>query len=329
MASTQEAAERMKKNRPKTSKPLPKPLPELKGSTKYAAVGCPRGGRRSYVVPPGAASREMVRELKRTKQVRYEDLPLVSRGGRQQDVEVVANLYDEDGRAVIQFNVRDITDRKRTEAHVKLLMAEVNHRAKNLLAVVQAITIQTAKFGDAPTYARRLCDRIEGLAAGQDLLVKSEWKGVDLAELVESQLVHFKDLIGARIFIEGPRLQLTTAVAQGIGMALHELTTNAAKYGALSNLDGQVRVAWQIVSEAEPTFSMSWLEDGGPAVTAPTRQGFGSMVMGRMAEAAVEGVAEINFRKKGLSWNLSAPVRECIGVSRGSGTDDSPHKNAQ
>ncbi len=259
-----------------------------------------------------AASQEMVRNLKRTNQVRYENLPLESQGGHYQEVEVVANLYDENGFPVIQCNIRDITERKRTEEHVKLLMAEVNHRAKNLLAVVQAIADQTAKYGDPATFAARLSDRIDGLAAGQDLLVRNQWQGVEVADLVEAQLAHFKDLIGTRVLIEGPRARLTMTAAQGIGMALHELATNAVKYGALSNHDGHVRIAWQVTAAAKPAFSMSWLEDGGPKVAAPTRKGFGQIVIGRMAEAAVEGFAEIVFRETGLSWHLSAPAENAL-----------------
>ena len=262
-----------------------------------------------------SASQEMVRNLKRTNHVRYEDLPLESREGRHQEVEVVANLYDENGSSVIQCNIRDITERKRNEEHVKLLMAEVNHRAKNLLAVVQAIAHQTAKYGEPESFAARLSDRIDGLAAGQDLLVRNLWQGVEVADLVEAQLAHFKDLIGTRVLIAGPRARLTMTAAQGIGMALHELATNAAKYGALSNLDGRVRIAWQVTAAAKPAFSMSWLEDGGPKVAAPTRKGFGQIVIGRMAEAAVDGVAEIVFREKGLSWSLSAPVENTLTLS--------------
>lgn len=259
-----------------------------------------------------AASQEMVRKLKRTNQVRYENLPLESQGGRHQEVEVVANLYDENGQPVIQCNIRDITERKRSEEHVQLLMAEVNHRAKNLLAVVQAVAHQTAKYGDPATFSARLSDRIDGLAAGQDLLVKSQWQGVDVSDLVDVQLAHFKDLIGTRVLIEGPRAQLTAAAAQGIGMALHELATNAVKHGALSNLAGKVRIAWYVSTAAKPVFSMSWREDGGPQVAAPTQMGFGRIVIGRMAEAAVAGVAEIDFRESGLSWNLSAPVENAL-----------------
>ncbi len=262
-----------------------------------------------------AASREMVRKLKQENQVRYENLPLESLDGRHQEVEVVANLYDENDRPVIQFNIRDITERKRSEEHVKLLIAEVNHRAKNLLAVVQAFTQSTSKYGDPATFAARLSDRIDGLAAGQDLLVKNEWQGVEVSDLVVAQLAHFKDLIGTRVLIDGPGARLTAAAAQGIGMALHELGTNAAKYGALSNLKGEVRIAWHVTATARPEFSMSWVEDGGPKVTAPTRKGFGQIVIGRMAQAAVRGRAEITFREQGLAWNLSAPVEHALALT--------------
>jgi PAS domain S-box-containing protein len=262
-----------------------------------------------------AASQDMVRKLKRENQVRYDNLPLESRDGRHQDVEVVANLYDENDRPVIQFNIRDITERKRSEEHVKLLIAEVNHRAKNLLALVQAFTQTTAKYGDPATFAARLSDRIDGLAAGQDLLVKNQWQGVEVLDLVVSQLAHFKDLIGTRVLIDGPPARLTTAAAQGIGMALHELATNAAKYGALSNLKGEVRIAWKVTAAAKPAFSISWLEDGGPKVTEPTRKGFGQIVIGRMAQAAVNGIAEIAFRERGLAWNLSAPAENALALT--------------
>ena len=263
------------------------------------------------------ASRRMFRKLQRAGQVRYENLPLQSEGGQQYDVDVVANRYDENGRYVIQCNIRDISDRRRSEEHVNSLMAEVNHRAKNLLAVVQALTQQTAKYGEPETFTTRLSQRIGGLAVGQDLLVKSQWLGVEISELVEAQLAHFKDLVGTRILFNGPAARLTAGAAQGIGMALHELATNAAKYGALSNAEGSVRIAWQVATGVESTFFMSWLEECGPRVVMHGRKGFGHTVIGRMAEAAVQGIAEIRFDEAGLSWNLSAPLQNVIEPTRG------------
>jgi PAS domain S-box-containing protein len=262
-----------------------------------------------------AASREMFEKLKRANEVRYENLPLEGDAGQHQEVEVVANLYDENGRSVIQCNIRDITERKRSEEHVKLLMAEVNHRAKNLLAVVQAVAQQTAKYGDPTTFATRLSERIAGLAAGQDLLVRTEWQGIAVSDLVAAQLAHFGDLMGKRVLLDGPVVWLTAPAAQGIGMALHELATNAAKYGALSNREGKVRIRWGVTPGADSNFSMSWAENGGPRVGKPTRKGFGQIVIGRMAEASVGGVAEIAFREGGFSWALTAPAKYTLAVS--------------
>jgi len=245
------------------------------------------------------------------------DTAVITATGERRELLISGTPTLVDGKvAGLSYIAHDITERKRIEEHNKLLMAEVNHRAKNLLAVVQALAQQTARHSDPAVFVERLSERIAGLAASQDLLVRNQWSGVDVADLVQVQLSHFKDLIGTRVLIEGQRvLTLNMSAAQGIGMALHELATNAAKYGALSNLDGQVRITWQIIAGAKPAFLISWQEDGGPFVTAPTRKGFGQVVIGGMAEAAVEGRAEIVFRESGLSWTLRAPVENALALT--------------
>lgn len=259
-----------------------------------------------------AARKEMVCTLKRTSQIRYDDLPLENQSGKHQEVEVVANLYDENGTPVIQCNIRDITERKRSELLVRLLMAEVNHRAKNLLAVVQAVAQQTTKHGDPTTVAARLYERIGALAAGQDLLVKNQWKGVDLTELVRAQLAHFKDLIGTRIIVEGPKVEIKADAAQSLGMAIHELATNASKYGALSNEVGRVFIRWDLTTGSGAVFHFSWLEKDGPRVSPPTKMGFGHLIIGRMAEATVGGTVDIDYAPSGLSWHLSSPLKNAV-----------------
>jgi two-component sensor histidine kinase/DNA-binding response OmpR family regulator len=201
----------------------------------------------------------------------------------------------------------DITERKLAEEHRKILMAEVNHRSKNLLTVVQAIVQQTAHGADPKTFARNLSDRIYGLSASQDLLIKGDWHGVDMPDLVLAQLDHFRDLIGTRILTEGPSVRITAAAAQAVGMALHELATNAAKHGALSSQEGRVRVFWSISSGDEPLLAIHWTEEGGPKVSAPNRKGFGHLVIGPIVESALEGKVELDFRETGISWKLSAP----------------------
>ncbi|WP_353257326.1 sensor histidine kinase, partial [Hyphomonas sp.] len=112
-----------------------------------------------------------------------------------------------------------------------------------------------------------------------------------------------------------PVAELTPDAAQGIGMALHELGTNAAKYGALSNDAGTVLITWQVTNGTHPAFSITWLERGGPKVQPPTRSGFGQTLIGRMAQAAVQGVAEIHFAETGVSWNLNAPAANVLTKS--------------
>ena len=221
--------------------------------------------------------------------------------------------YDADGKPQRAFATNlDITERKRAEEQAQLHMAEVNHRAKNLLAVVQAVAQQTAKHADPATFVERLSERISGLAASHDLLVKNQWQGVELADLVASQLAHFQDLIGTRVQLDGLSARLTPSAAQGIGMALHELATNAGKYGALSNGVGQVQISWHIALAIKPLLMISWLETGGPNVGPPKRRGFGQMVIGRMVEAAVDGTAAIDYRDSGISWTLSAPIADAL-----------------
>src|SRR5262249_5547227 len=142
--------------------------------------------------------------------------------------------------ARIVGTVADITERKWLEEERKareekerLLMREVNHRAKNILSVVDAIAHRTAAQ-NPEDFAERFSERIRALSANQDLLVRNEWRGVEIKDLVHAQLAHFADLIGSRIVVDGPNLRLKAAGAQAIGLALHELATNAGKYGALS-----------------------------------------------------------------------------------------------
>src|SRR5262249_31443875 len=145
--------------------------------------------------------------------------------------------------------ITNITGLKRAEAAVHFLMREVNHRAKNMLSVVQAIAHQTIA-SNPEDFLERFSERIQALSANQDLLVRNEWKGVEIEDLVQAQLAPFADLIGSRVAVHGPTLHLNPASAQAIGLALHELATNAGKYGALSKDTGHVDISWGIVGNA-------------------------------------------------------------------------------
>ncbi len=227
---------------------------------------------------------------------------------------LVAPVRDSEGEIrKLVATARDITEAKEAEEQIKLLMHEVNHRSKNLFAVVQAVTRQIGTGEEAKIYARRLSERLAALSQSYDLLVKSEWRGVDMRELVLSQLGHFKDLIGNRVFVDGPPAQLTPAAAQSLGMALHELATNAAKYGALSGTEGRVRIVWAIAQcEGGRYFRIRWAEEGGPEVKVPERSGFGHTVLVKLAKRALSAKVILEFEPSGLVWLLSAEAANVI-----------------
>jgi PAS domain S-box-containing protein len=207
----------------------------------------------------------------------------------------------------------DITDRKKAEDHIHFLLSEVNHRSLNLLTVVQSIAMLSAQHADPVTFASDLSERLASLAACQDLLVGGQWQGVDIADLVRAQLSPFRNLFGNRIVLAGPAARLNSSAAQAIGMSLHELATNAAKYGALSNNEGLVRIAWDIAAASEPPiFSLTWHEEDGPKVAPPTRKGFGQKVIVSMIKSAVNGTIELEYRETGVFWKLQAPVQTTV-----------------
>jgi PAS domain S-box-containing protein len=208
------------------------------------------------------------------------------------------------GRSVFVCVAQDVTERKAHDEKIQLLMREVNHRSKNMLSLVQAIARQTAAR-EPEDFVGRFTERIQALSANQDLLVRHEWQGVDVEDLVRAQLAHFADLVGSRIAMHGPKLRLNAAAAQAIGLTLHELATNAGKYGALSTDTGRVDIGWGTEGD---TFTMSWTERDGPPVSPPERRGFGSTVIASMAKATVGGEVQLDYAPSGLMWRLTCPA---------------------
>jgi PAS domain S-box-containing protein len=208
--------------------------------------------------------------------------------------------------------VEDISARKRAEEQVQFLMREANHRVKNLLGLVQAIARQTAA-DSVKQFVARFTERIQALAANQDLLGRNAQRGADLEVLVRAQLAHFADLIGSRITVRGPKLQLNAPAAQAIGLALHELATNAGKYGALSTSVGRLDIGWQLDSD---TFTMGWIERGGPSVQPPDHRGFGTTVVDEMTTRALNGEVQLDFGRSGLTWRLSCPAPNALELAR-------------
>jgi two-component sensor histidine kinase len=187
-------------------------------------------------------------------------------------------------------------------------MREINHRAKNMLSVVDAIAHQTATR-TPEDFIERFSERIQALAANQDLLIQNEWRGVEVENLVCAQLAPFADLTGSRIIVHGPELRLNAASAQAIGLALHELATNAGKYGALSTDAGRLDIGWGADGD---TFTMNWTEREGPPVSAPKQRGFGTTVMEAMVERTVDGVVDLDYAPSGVTWRLTCPAANAL-----------------
>jgi len=209
---------------------------------------------------------------------------------------------------------RDITERKHWEEHTQLLMREITHRSKNLLAVIQAMARQS-KVGSRTVadFEARFSGRLQALAASHDLLVQRDWHGVSVEELVKSQLGHYLDDYKSQIEITGMKMIVTPEAAQNIGLAVHELSTNAAKYGALSVPGGAVQVEWTCSGNgAEPRFQMVWSERGGPLVSPPEQRGFGHVVMEQLTARALQGRADLQFRPEGIRWTLDIPASHIL-----------------
>ena len=208
-----------------------------------------------------------------------------------------------DGRFAVVCQFYDLSERRAYEEKIETLMREVNHRSKNLLALVQSIAMQTATANS--DFFKRFDDRLRALAASHDLLVHGDWQGADLAALIRSQFLPFSDLIGSRIVLSGPAVNLAPKAAQTLGMALHELTTNAVKYGALSDHKGRIEISWRIEQEPEGArFAMSWIERDGPAVATPPRQGYGQRVARTIVARAFQGSVSLDFAASGVRWTL-------------------------
>jgi two-component sensor histidine kinase len=213
-----------------------------------------------------------------------------------------------DGRRLFVSIAHDITDQKAQEEQIHLLMREARHRAKNMLSLVQAIAHQTVSHSP-DHFIQRFTERIQALAANQDLLVRTQWKGIDVEDLVRGQLAHFADLFGSRIAVVGPELRLNAAAAQAIGLALHELATNASKYGSLSTATGRVNICWRTGGDS---FAVRWTECNGPPVTPPERRGFGATVIDSMAKRTLGGEVELDYAPSGLAWRLTCPAAHAL-----------------
>jgi len=237
--------------------------------------------------------------------VRYDEEIRVGDDGRLTIDFMLTPYIADDGR--IEFLVPsgvDITDRKRQEGMLRNLMREVNHRSKNLLSVVQAIARQMPTTSPAD-FRREFGLRLQSLAACQDILVNTGWQNVPLSRLIRAQLAHFENLIGNRISLSGPDLNIAPATTQAFSMAVYELATNATKYGALSNDKGTVDIRWHLThADPAPRFHLHWQERGGPVVEPPTDTGFGSKVLNHVVAGMMDGTCTSSYGPDGFEWRI-------------------------
>jgi PAS domain S-box-containing protein len=201
----------------------------------------------------------------------------------------------------------DITDRKRGEAQRELLVAELSHRVKNTLATVISIAHQSFAKGRSPRRAQRsFDDRIRALAQTHTRLAETNWSGVSLETVIRDETAPYQDR-GRNVRIGGPQIILNPKCAVSFGMAIHELTTNAAKHGALSTRGGSLEVAWQIVP-ADKEVQLRWIESGGPVVKPPQHSGFGRVLLERAMASDLNGDVQLDFIREGLMCRIVFPL---------------------
>lgn len=206
-------------------------------------------------------------------------------------------IHDEAGKLIGAVNMLvDITDRKHAEEKQALLVRELHHRVKNTLATVQAIMGSTARAVDnMEDFKTALFGRIQSLAKTH-LLLADDVKAVDFEDILRSELDAFDDGTSGRVMLRGPEVSLSSQLAVSLGMAIHELTTNAAKYGALSVYGGKVAVVWSVMIDAtHRTLTFDWTESGGPPIIEPARKGFGTRLLDFVLPGQVQAKTRIEY----------------------------------
>lgn len=217
-------------------------------------------------------------------------------------------LRGDDGQILCWFGTNtDITERRAAERQIELLLREVNHRSKNMLAIVQAMARRT--LGSDSPFVAKLEARIAAMSANQDLLVDRDWRPVPIKALLDSQLAMLGDA-RAQVHYDGPDIELLPAAGEAIAMAVHEMATNAEKYGALSDPAGRVEVVWSV---RDGEFAMLWTESGGPPVQLPERQGFGSQILVSVPKGKLRGEVAVRYPAEGFVWTLTCPAIYAVG----------------
>ncbi len=219
----------------------------------------------------------------------------------------VSPIFDEYGSIVGASKIaRDISARKNTERLQSVVMGELNHRVKNLLAIVQSIARQT--FGrekSAADVKDIFAARLQSLAQAHDILMRNNWENAELSAIVSAALAPYR---GEQVRFEGPLVSLDAKAVIPLALSLHELGTNATKYGALSTATGRVSITWMVTEDPEPMLKLRWVESGGPKVVVPSRSGFGSRMISRVLASELAAAVHVHYNESGVICEIDAPL---------------------
>jgi PAS domain S-box-containing protein len=263
----------------------------------------------TILIPLDRAEEEpaILERIRRGERVEHYETVRIRKQGSPVDISLtVSPVRNAEGKIIGASKIaRDITDRKRSEAQITVLAREAEHRAKNVLATVQA----TVNLSDSDTpegLKHTIAGRIQALARVHELFVESRWTGAELHRLVKEELAAYRRDGDGRARIDGPDLVMRPDIAQTVAVALHELATNAAKYGALSVAEGHVQVEWSCASDGR--LVLRWTETGGPPVKPPMHQGFGTRVMDRIIRGQLKGEMHFDWCTEGLACEIALPT---------------------
>jgi PAS domain S-box-containing protein len=265
------------------------------------------------IIPPELHDEEkdIIARLQRGEYIKHYETVRIAKDGSRVDLSLsLSPLRDKFGRVVGAAKIaRDITERKRAEALQQLLLEELNHRVKNTLAIIQAMANQSLRHAKSPSdFVSGFSGRVQALARAHDVLTQTKLQGADVLQLVRDQVL----LSGAgdnRVDCRGPAVMLDAQTAVHLALVLHELATNARKYGALSAAEGRLSVEWEVRAEGRRKLEMRWSETGGPRVSAPGRRGFGLTLIERTVQAA-GGESSTRYGSQGLVAQISLPLPE-------------------
>jgi PAS domain S-box-containing protein len=259
------------------------------------------------IMPPEAAAKIMAakRKAMETGTSRELEIDFALHRRERSFYFVIEPLCGDDGTIIGTASVAvDISERKANEQQLRLLLRELTHRSKNLLAVIHAIARQTAaRTTSVQDFLDRFGARLYAISRSHDLLVADDWQGASLRMLVEQQLEDHADRFGERIAIEGEDIMLKPEAVHNLGLALHELTANAEKYGSLSDGTGEIRINWDFCEDAEK-LKLVWQETGGPKVKPPERSGFGRAMLENVVGKALAGDVTLSFPAKGVRCEI-------------------------